>query len=229
MSWNFKRELVPLAMIAAVIVLAAIYGPGLPDVVPSHFDGNGNADGHMSRTTFLLVIPAVMAGIYLVLTFIPFIDPLWKKIQHRYNILLLLRDFTMGFMVLMFVISLLAAREGRFSITALGVGMGILFMLIGNYLPKIPRNWFFGIRTPWTMTSDEIWKRSHIVGGWWFVGAGLLIAALSFTGLALEVMLLVVLGPTVVVTGWLYPYLLFKRSQNAGTSADPGNRSEPGA
>lgn len=229
MSWNFKRELVPLAMIVTVIVLAAIYGPGLPDVVPSHIDGNGNADGRMSRTTFLLVIPAVMAGIYLVLTFIPFIDPLWKKIQHRYNILLLLRDFTMGFMVLMFVISLLAAREGRFSITALGVGLGILFMLIGNYLPKIPRNWFFGIRTPWTMTSDEIWKRSHIVGGWWFVGAGLLIVALSFTGLSLQVVLLVALGPTVVVTGWLYPYVLFKRSQNADTSADPGNRSEPGA
>jgi uncharacterized membrane protein len=129
----------------------------------------------------------------------------------------------------MFVISLLAAREGHFSITALGVGLGILFMLIGNYLPKIPRNWFFGIRTPWTMTSDEIWKRSHIVGGWWFVGAGLLIAALSFTGIALHVLLLVVLGPTVVVTGRLYPYMLFKRTQNAGTPVDPDDPNGPGA
>lgn len=229
MSWNFKRELVPLAMIAAIAALAAIYGPGLPDSVPSHFDGNGNADGHMSRTAFLLVIPAVVVGLYLLLTFLPFIDPLWKRIQSRYSTLLLLRDFTLGFMVLMFVISLLAARDGRFSVTALGVGLGILFMLIGNYLPKIPRNWFFGIRTPWTMSSDEIWKRSHIVGGWWFVGAGFLIAVLSFTGLSLQVLLLVVLGPTVVVTGWLYPYMLFKRAERDETSIEPADRNESGA
>jgi uncharacterized membrane protein len=228
MSWNVKRELVPLAMILAVIALAVVYGPGLPDIVPSHFDGNGNADGYMNRTAFLTVIPVVVVGLYLFLTFIPFIDPLWKKIQPRYNILLLFRDFTMGFMVLMFVISLLAAREGRFSITALGVGMGILFMLIGNYLPKVPRNWFFGIRTPWTMTSDEIWKRSHIVGGWWFVGAGLLIAMLSFTGLSISVLLAVVLGPTVVVTGWLYPYILFKRSQKTDSLTDAADRNESG-
>lgn len=222
MVWHVNREFIPLAIIAAVIALALIVGPGLPDVVPSHFDGHGIPDGTMSRTAFLLVIPGIVIALYLVLTFIPFIDPLWKKIQPRYHVLLLFRDFTMGFLLMMFIMNLIAVREGHLSITALGVGLGILFILIGNYLPKTPRNWFFGIRTPWTMSSDEVWKRSHIVGGWCFVGAGVLIVALSFTGLSLQVMMAVVLGPTVVFTGWLYPYLLFRKLQNAASKEEGG-------
>ncbi len=220
MTWNVKRELAPLAIIAMTVGLALIVGPGLPDVVPSHFDGNGIPDGTMSRTAFLLVIPGIVIGLYLFLTFIPFIDPLWQKIRPRYTVLLLFRDFTMGFLLMMFIMNLIAVREGHLSITALGVGLGILFILIGNYLPKTPRNWFFGIRTPWTMSSDEVWKRSHIVGGWCFVGAGGLLIALSFTGLSLQVMMAVVLGPTVVFTGWLYPYLLFRKLQGSSHAGE---------
>ena len=226
MTWNLKRELIPLGMIVAAIALAVITGPGLPDVVPSHFDGNGIPNGFMDRTAFLVLIPGIVAGIYLFLTFIPVIDPLWKKIQPRYNILLLFRDFTMGFMLMMFVMNLIAIRDGRLSTVAMGVGLGILFMLIGNYLPKTPRNWFFGIRTPWTMSSEEVWKRSHIVGGWWFVGAGFLITVLSFTSLPMQVTLIGILGPTVVFTGWLYPYLLFRKLQKEAPSAETGERAD---
>jgi uncharacterized membrane protein len=216
MSWNFKRELVPLGILVAVVVLAFVYGPGLPDQVPSHFDANGYPNDTMPRTVFLLVIPGVVVGIYLLLTFIPYIDPLWKKIQPRYNVLLLLRDVTMGFMLAMFAMNLIAVRDGRLSTTGMGIGLGILFMLIGNYLPKTPRNWFFGIRSPWTMSSDEVWRRSHIVGGWWFVGAGLLIAVLSAAGVTMQYLLPAVLVPTVIVTAFVYPYLLYRRLQRTG-------------
>jgi uncharacterized membrane protein len=221
MAWKFTRELVPLGILIAVVVLAVVYGPGLPEQVPSHFDVNGYADDTMPRTTFLLMIPGVVVGIYLLLTFIPYIDPLWKKIQPRYNVLLLLRDFIMGFMLVMFVMNLIAVREGRLSATGMGLGLGILFMLIGNYLPKTPRNWFFGIRSPWTMSSDEVWRRSHIVGGWWFVGAGLLIAVLSVAGVSMQYLLPGVLVPTVIFTALVYPYLLFRRLQRSGRPDEP--------
>jgi uncharacterized membrane protein len=224
MSWRMKRELVPLGIILATIILAVVYGPGLPGRVPSHFDGNGYPDDTMERTAFLIFIPGIVVGIYLLLTFIPFIDPLWKKIQPRYGVLLLFRDFTMGFMLMMFIMNLMAVHEGRLSTGALGIGLGILFMLIGNYLPKTPRNWFFGIRTPWTMSSDEVWKRTHIVGGWLFVASGLLTALLSFSGIPLHVLLLITLGPTVLVTGFIYPYLLYRRLQRGNDTSDrPGD------
>ena len=226
MTWNVKRELVPLAILTAVIVLAFVYGPGLPDQVPSHFDANGYPDDTMPRTTFLLVIPGMVAGLYVFLTFIPFIDPLWQKIQPRYHVLLLLRDFTMGFLLMMFIVNLIAVRDGRLSTTAMGIGLGILFMLIGNYLPKTPRNWFFGIRSPWTMSSDEVWRKSHLFGGWWFVGAGLLIAVLSVAGVSMQYLLPGVLVPTVIVTSFVYPYLLFRRLQRSGRPDGAGDHEE---
>ena len=226
MTWNVKRELVPLAILAAVLALAFVYGPGLPDHVPSHFDANGYPDDTMPRTTFLLVIPGMVAGLYVFLTFIPFIDPLWQKIQPRYHVLLLLRDFTMGFLLMMFIVNLIAVRDGHLSTMAMGIGLGILFMLIGNYLPKTPRNWFFGIRSPWTMSSDEVWRRSHIFGGWWFVGAGLLIAVLSVAGVSTQYLLPGVLVPTVIVTAFVYPYLLFRRLQRTGRADGAGDPEE---
>ncbi|CAG0980852.1 partial Immunity protein SdpI, partial [Anaerolineae bacterium] len=133
-----------------------------------------------------------------------------------YHVLLLFRDFTMGFLLMMFIMNLIAVHDGRLSTTAMGIGLGILFMLIGNYLPKTPRNWFFGIRSPWTMSSDEVWRRSHIFGGWWFVGAGLLIAVLSVAGVSTQYLLPAILVPTVIVTAFVYPYLLFRRLQRSG-------------
>ena len=226
MSWRFKRELVPLGIILATIILALVYGPGLPDRVPSHFDANGYPDDTMGRTAFLIFIPGIVAGIYLFLTFIPFIDPFWKKIQPRYGVLLLFRDFTMGFMLMMFIVNLVAVRDGRLSTQAMGIGLGILFMLIGNYLPKTPRNWFFGIRNPWTISSEEVWKRTHIVGGWMFVASGLLTVLLSFADIPLHLLMLITLGPTVLVTGFIYPYVLYRRLQS-GT--DDGDHAENGS
>jgi uncharacterized membrane protein len=223
MSWRFKRELIPLGIILATIMLAVVYGPGLPDRVPSHFDSDGYPNDTMERMVFLIFIPGIVVGIYLLLTFIPFIDPLWKKIQPRYNVLLLFRDFTMGFMLMMFIMNLIAVREGRLSTSAMGVGLGILFMLIGNYLPKTPRNWFFGIRTPWTMSSDEVWRKTHILGGWCFAASGLLTVLLSFTGIPLHWLMLITLGPTVLVTGFIYPYLLYRRLQR---NNDHGEHTE---
>lgn len=213
MTWRIKRELIPLGIILAVIILAFVYGPGLPDRVPSHFDSEGLPDDTMSRTAFLLVMPGVVIGIYLLLTFIPFIDPLWKRIAPRYGTLMLFRDLTMGFMLMMFIMNLIAVREGRLSTTGMGIGLGILFILIGNYLPKTPRNWFFGIRTPWTMSSEEVWKKTHILGGWLFVASGVLTAILAAAGCSLGIILPATLGPTVLITGFIYPWLLFRRLQ----------------
>jgi uncharacterized membrane protein len=94
-----------------------------------------------------------------------------------------------------------------------GVGFGILFILLGNYLPKLPRNFFFGIRSPWTLASETVWKRTHILSGWLFVVAGFLITVLSFTSLPLHILLLVILLPVVLYCGIIYPYFLYRKLQ----------------
>jgi len=166
------------------------------------------------------MIVGLAVGLYLGLTFVPFIDPFWKRIQPRYHVLMIIRDITLGFVLVMFLLTLFAAPDGRIPANMLGVSLGILFALIGNYLPKIPRNWFFGIRTPWTLVSDTVWQRSHVVGGWMLVVSGVLTALLSLAGVGLHYVLLPTLLITVVVSGFVYPFRLNKRlhKEDAGTA-----------
>ena len=221
MFWKLRRDLFALAVVSAIVVLALAYGPSLPELVPSHFDLQGNIDHYMPRTSFLLLIVGLTVGLYILLTFVPFVDPFWKRIQPRYHVLMLIRDIILGFVLVLFLLTIFAARDGHISENMLGVSLGILFALIGNYLPRVPRNWFFGIRTPWTLASDVVWMKSHIVGGWMFFISGVLTALLSLVGVGLQYVLLPTLLITVVVSGIVYPFLLHRRLQNEGAGITP--------
>jgi uncharacterized membrane protein len=222
MTWTWKRELFAWGVIAAIIAIVALLGGTLPDRVPTHFDFHGNVDDTMQRSNFLVMIVGLAVGIYLLLTFIPFIDPLWLRLRSRYDVLMLIRDFTMGFLLVILLLTVFAGPEGHISTRMLGVSLGILFALIGNYLPKVPRNWFFGIRTPWTLTTEIVWQKSHIVGGWMFMVTGILAAVLSVIGVGMEYALLPGLAVTAIVSGVIYPFVLNKRL----ASTDPRHHGD---
>jgi len=217
MGWQLKRELFAFLIIGAVIVLALTVGPALPELVPSHFNVDGNADAYLPRTDFLWMIVGITIGLYALLTFLPFVDPFWKRIRPRYHLLLLFRDFTLAFVLVMFLMTFLAAEDGRLPLPIFGIALGVLFALMGNYLPKVPRNWFFGIRNPWTLASEVVWEKTHVLGGWMFVATGVLMVLLSLAGVPLQFALPITLGPTVLLAGLIYPYVIWRQLQkNAG-------------
>jgi uncharacterized membrane protein len=151
------------------------------------------------------------------MTFVPFIDPFWTRIKPRYHVLMLIRDFVLAFMLMLLLLTVFAVRDGRLPLNMLGISLGVLFAFIGNYLPKVPRNWFFGIRTPWTLVSDTVWQRSHLVGGWMLTVSGVLTVLLSLVGIGLQYVLLPLLIVTFVVSGFVYPFLLHRRLQQEGS------------
>ncbi len=216
MKWNLKQEIVPLCLLALFGVLTAMFYPTLAERIPTHFNIEGTPNQYHSKQTAVLLIFGLIVAIYGVLTFIPRIDPFWKTIQPKYDLLLLLRDFVLMLMLFIYILSIVAAHEGKLRLDLMGVGLGFFFMLMGNYMPKLPRNWFFGIRVPWTLSSEVVWKRTHIVGGWWFVGSGLVMIILSL----LKVNQLVVMGvtmlPAAVYTGFIYPFMLYRKLQREG-------------
>jgi uncharacterized membrane protein len=161
-------------------------------------------------------------ALYVILTFIPRIDPFWKTIQPRYNVLMMLRDIVLGFILAIFLMILFSTKEGTLPLNLLGICLGVLIALIGNYLPKIPRNWFFGIRSPWTLASDVVWVKTHRLGGWVFFVAGILTVILSLLGVHLEIILVGILLPVALYTAILYPFVLYRRIQrdDNGDSAD---------
>ncbi len=221
MKWELKREVLPLLILVLFIVFSIHFYKILPEIIPSHFDAKGNPDDYMPKIKFMLIFFALLSGLYLLLTFIPFIDPFRKKIQSKYSIFLLLRDFSLLFFLYIYLIVLIAGKEGHLRTLHLGIGFGFLFILLGNYLPKLPRNFFFGIRSPWTLASETVWRKTHILGGWLFVLAGILLMVLSLLKVDFEISLLITLLPLLIVSGFLYPFLLYKRLQKEGENKLP--------
>lgn len=198
-----------MMVLVAMAGIAIYYYPLLPDTVASHFDIHGRPNGWMQKTIFYSVMIGSNVFIYLLLTFLPFIDPFKRKIEARFKNILFFRDVFLIFFVIIFSLSLQAAREGTLNVDLFGIAFGLLFIVIGNYMPKIPQNWFVGIKTPWTISSEVVWKKTHILGGWLFILAGvfyLFCVALKINSvISLSVM---VITPLISVP---YSFFLYKK------------------
>lgn len=211
MKWNWNHHRIALLLIAAVVATTVLAIPTLPDIVPTHFSLSGEADAFMSREGYAVLIVGGMAAVAVLLTFLPFLDPFWKRIQPKYGLLLLIRDICLAFFLFMHLLTIDAAATGALNTRIFGAGLGLLFVILGNYLPRIPRNWFFGIRVPWTLASDEVWRRTHRLGGWLFVLGGGVSILLSLLGLSTVLALAVPLTPVFLIVTILYPYSLYRK------------------
>ena len=206
MKWDPRRHMFAVAMIIISVVASLYFSTVLPDVVPSHFGINGAADQWSPKSQIFMLSVGVPLAVFLVLTFVPLIDPFWKRIRVKYNVFLVFRDIAIGVLVYLVIVGYVSAKEGVYESNFAGLGMGFLFVLLGNYMPKLPRNFFFGIRTPWTLASEQVWNQTHRVSGWLFVAAGIIMAGLSFSRVPQYLVLLTVLTPLVLFCGFIYPY-----------------------
>jgi uncharacterized membrane protein len=175
------RWITPLLLAAMWAFALAVY-PGAPERIPTQWNLRGQPDAWGGRSAvFLLPVIATALAALLVLG-LPRIDPRranWERFREELwvivNVLLL-------FMAWIEAVTLGSALgwsvdPGR----AMLGGVGVLLVLIGNYLPRIRSNWFLGIRTPWTLTSERVWRETHRVGGRAFVAAGLVMTLASLT------------------------------------------------
>ncbi|MGO9480760.1 MAG: SdpI family protein [Candidatus Kryptoniota bacterium] len=211
MKLSWKRELFPLAVLTIMTVVSMHYYPLLPDIVPSHFGLNGKPDGWMPKRMFLLVMGGTPIFIYLLLTFLPFIDPLKKKIEIKFKNVLFLRDAMLVFFAVIFSLGIEAAREGSLNMDLFGFAFGLLLIVIGNYMPKMPQNWFLGIRTPWTISSEVVWKKTHILGGWLFMVSGVIYLIWTALKVSDVLPLSVIVVSTLISAG--YSFFLYKKVQ----------------
>ncbi len=192
---------ISLVLVGVMFAVAAWVYPMLPDPVPSHWNVAGEVDGWMPKPWGVLVMPLVALGLWVMFAVLPFISPKGFRLEparRAYDII--------WFVMILF----LGAVQGIVYLEALGRGgpgveqivplmTGGLFILIGNYLNKFPKNFFVGIRTPWTLASDEVWNRTHRLGSWIFIAAGVLIAASAFLPGAMNVLIVVVVVVALVV------------------------------
>ncbi len=208
-----RRDRWSLMILGGSALLTLWTYPHLGDRLPVHFDVHGTPDGWMSPAQGVALWMGLLLLLYLLLTFLPRLDPFWRKIRDRYDILLWMRDLVLLVMALFYAASLYAGVRGALPPSLIAILMGLLFLFLGNLLPRLPRNFFFGIRTPWTLASDRVWRKSHRMGGLVFLLAGVLFLLIGILRLPLSWGFWGVLLPLVVWTGLLYPYWAYRKEK----------------
>lgn len=215
-GFNLKDIIIVLITATPVFFLMAVY-PELKEEVPVHFNLEGQPDGFDNKsalwvTTLILMGAAVL--VYLLLKFIPLIDPKKKATQSA----ALFQKIAMATAVLLTGISFLiiqSARIGSFySSNLLFAGVGLMFAFIGNLMYSIKPNYFAGIRTPWTLEDEDTWRKTHQLASRLWVVGGLLIAVISFLLPVEMVIILFFSGLTVmVVIPVIFSYTYYKKHQ----------------
>ena len=203
-------HVVALLLVLAGFGFAALTSPSLHDPVPSHWNDRGEIDDTIPKPWGVYLLPIAMVGTWLLLSLLPRISPRGFEMSTFARAWGVLSVATLAFMLFVEVLALEAARTGRpLTPTPLIAGVGVLIVVLGNLLGKVTRNFFAGIRTPWTLASEEVWLRTHRLAGKLFVLAGLVIFVAALGGLGWW---FVVTAPvTAALACVVYSYVIYRR------------------
>ena len=207
----FKENKKTLFITCAVILLPIIAGlllwDRLPDRIPTHWGMGGEVDGWSGKGFAVFAMPALMLGIQLLCFFATASDPKRSNIRRKYLSMVLWIIPVLS--VMTSCISYAVALGAQIRVEQVIPGfIGLMFVIIGNYMPKFQQSYTMGIRLPWTLSSEENWNRTHRFGGkiWALGGIGVLFCTLMGWGIAsIAILAVVVIVPTV------YSYVLYRK------------------
>ena len=207
--------LLSLLMIVAAAGLSLAVYERLPDRVASHWNMNDQVDGTMPRVWGAFLMPVISLAMLGLFMLIPVIDPMRANIASFRGLFNVFIAVIVAFMLYLHVLTLLwnqGLQTFRMS-TALLPAMGLLFIFMGALLRRAKRNFFIGIRTPWTLASDRVWDRTHQLGSRLFIVSGILaLVGAFFPGaVAYGLVLVPALVSTLVVL--IYSYFLWRAEQ----------------
>ena len=204
-----KKTLVITSLICLLpIIVGALVYKRLPETIATHFDLNGNPDGWSSRAFAVFGLPAILLAVNLLLPFMLRADP---KHENMSGALVNITIWTIPVLSLL-CSGLTLGRALGYDVRierVLPVFMGVLFILIGNYLPKTKQSYTMGIKLPWTLASEENWNRTHRLAGFLWVLGGVYFIVMSFIGWSVPAFVLPL--AVMVLVPMAYSYLLYRK------------------
>ncbi len=186
--------------------------PKLPDRVPTHWNAAGEINGWSNAFQGAFLLPIIMVALFVIFFILPKIDP--KKNNYR------LMDKTYWLLAMVMTFYFCLIHLGSLGI-ALGyinnmpgivtIGIGLLFVVLGNYFGKIKPNYFVGIKTPWTLASEEVWNKTHRMAGPYWVIGGLAVAVAGFLPQIWSMVIIIGVLCIIVVAPIAYSYYVFRK------------------
>jgi uncharacterized membrane protein len=216
------RRWLPVSIIAGAWLFSIAVYSRLPDQVPVHWGISGDPNRFGSRVEGAFLMPVLMIAIFFVMQWFPSRDPRYTNILKFRGAYDAVVAATIGFLAIIHVLALGSALNWRVDMgTVVLLGIGVLFMVFGNLLPLARSNFIFGIRTPWTLSSDTVWNRSHRVGGYAMVAAGLVTIASAFVARPVGVVVALVSLLAAGLIPVVYSYVLWSRERGGPSAGTP--------
>lgn len=206
-----KSEIIILTLVLISLLTAVFLYQRMPDEMASHWNAEGNVNGYMSKFWGLFLMPIVAAAIFIMFIIIPKIDPLKaniKKFMGYYESFMVLVTI---FLLYIYGLSLAWNLDYRFNMTRMITpAIGLLFFYAGILTENAKRNWFIGIRTPWTLSSPKVWEKTNKLGGQLFKISGIIaLIGVVFPDQAIWLILLPIIASTVFII--IYSYVEYQK------------------
>ena len=204
-STTISGVLIAIALIAGLVLYAR-----LPDPMPSHWNAAGQIDGYMSKFWGIFLMPIITVALMAIFLVIPQIDPLKANIAKFQDIFNLFIVVFVAYMLYIYALTLAASLGYQFNMTIMLLPVvGLLFIGVGYMMSKAKRNFFIGIRTPWTLSSDTVWDETHKLGAKMFTLGGCVTIVSAFLGEnGIWLMLVAMLAASIVPI--VYSYILWR-------------------
>ncbi|PFF05446.1 hypothetical protein CN315_24050 [Bacillus cereus] len=206
-----RKHLVAIILIFITGLAWAYAWPNLPDAMAVHW-GTEGVNGYASKFNAMLLLLGIMIFTYVLLTITPKIDPK-KKNYDKFSKGYMIINYSV--VVLLFLVNMLVIGVGLgydipMNSTPL-ILVGLLFIVIGNYLPQCKPNYFVGIKTPWTLSNEEVWRKTHRFSGKVFVVLGIIMILSVFVPVMWKsfVMVGIIIGAVGLTMG--YSYVAYKK------------------
>ncbi|MFA6254535.1 MAG: SdpI family protein [Patescibacteria group bacterium] len=212
---TFKTEIIPIVLIILSVLASFYFYANFPDKVPTHWNYKGEIDGWSGKTFAAFFFPGLNLGMYLLFLVFPYLDPKKDRYAEFAKVYHVFKGLMVAVMTAIYFYVGLAGLGYELPVTmVIPPAIGILFVVLGNYMGKIKSNWFMGIRTPWTLSSEEVWNKTHRLGGKLFMIMGLFMIFGAILPPAIFWWLFVAGIAIVSLVPMVYSYLLYRKNRN---------------
>ncbi len=229
-----RYYIVAAGFAAALLVATIAVYPQLPAGVPSHWNVHNEVDGYAPRWTLLVYGPATIAGVMLLFSILPWLSPKRFEVgsfQSTYLYIMVVIVAEVTYLFTLILIAALYGSEWRSApllpinmLRAITGGISLFLALMGNVMGKLRRNFYMGVRTPWTLASERVWNATHRFAARVFVAAGLLGFLVALAGLPIWTWIAVLAAGGLVTV--FYSLFYYKRLERSG-ELDPETSPAP--
>ena len=211
---NLKKELPLIAIVLLPFIYLAYIWNQLPEKVPMHWNIKGEIDRYGEKVELIIIPIFLPLLVYIIFLVVPKIDPKNRlnKMGNKLQTIKFLLTTLMSILALFIIYT--AKNESFTNPNYMVLIIGVLYIVLGNYFKTLKANYFIGIRTPWTLEKETVWKKTHELGGkLWFIGGIIVVIASLILLKETNFTVFLIITGIITIIPIVYSYLTFKNEK----------------